>query len=296
MKTRHAHAAILTLALTLLGACARQEEQAEAPPPSDSLTVVDSFRTPESVLYDATMDVYLVSNINGSPFDKDDNGFISRVGADGRVVELRWLDGASDSVTLNAPKGMAIRGDTLYVADIDEVRRFDRTTGGPLGTLLTRRGAFLNDIGTGPDGNLSVTDTGLRPDFSAGPGGIFRFTARGRQWDAATGGPNGVVGDTGGSYVVVYWNGDVAGFSATGRPLPRYAPGQLDGVVRLADGTLLASSWADSSIIRLAPGDTAWTRLYGSMPSPADIGLDTRRNRVLIPIFQGNRIEVRPAR
>ncbi len=295
MKARYS--VTLTLALVLVVACNRQEERAEAPspPPSDSLTVVDSFRTPESVLYDATMDVYLVSNINGSPFDKDDNGFISRVGADGRVVELHWLDGASDSVTLNAPKGMAIRGDTLYIADIDEVRMFDRTTGGPLGTLLTRRGAFLNDIGVGPDGNLYVTDTGLRPDFSAGPGGIFRFTARGRQWEAATGGPNGVVGDTGGTYVVVYWNGDVVRFGATRQAMPRPAGGQLDGVVRLADGTLLASSWADSSIIRLAPGDTAWTRLYVGMPSPADIGLDTRRSRVLIPILQGNRVEVRPA-
>ncbi len=294
MKTRYS--VTLTLALVLLVACSKQDEQAEAPPPSDSLTVVDSFKTPESVLYDATMDVYLVSNINGNPFDKDDNGFVSRVGADGRVVELHWLDGASDSITLNAPKGMAIKGDTLFVADIDEVRMFDRTTGGPLGTLVTRRGAFLNDIAVGPDGTVYVTDTGLRPDFSAGPGGIFRFTARGRLWDAATGGPNGVVGDTGGVYVVVYWNGDVARFGATRQALPRPAAGQLDGVVRLADGTLLASSWADSSIIRLAPGDTAWTRLYGGMPSAADIGLDTRRNRVLIPIFQENRIEVRPAR
>lgn len=33
-------------------------------------------------------------------------------------------------------------------------------------------------------------------------------------------------------------------------------------------------------------------RLIAGVPSPADIGLDTKRNRVLIPIFQGDRVEV----
>src|SRR5262249_7581594 len=36
---------------------------------------VDGFSTPESVLYDADGDVYLVSNINGKPAEADDNGF-----------------------------------------------------------------------------------------------------------------------------------------------------------------------------------------------------------------------------
>jgi hypothetical protein len=30
------------------------------------------------------------------------------------------------------------------------------------------------------------------------------------------------------------------------------------------------------------------------LPSPADIGVDTKRNRVAIPIFMGNRVEFRP--
>jgi hypothetical protein len=56
---------------------------------------VGDMLTPESVLYDAIDDVYLVSNINGSPFDTDDNGFIARVGTDGSLIETRWIDGRS---------------------------------------------------------------------------------------------------------------------------------------------------------------------------------------------------------
>src|SRR4051812_13349001 len=42
-------------------------------------TVTEGVQTPESVLYDADSDVYLVSNINGAPLDADDNGYIMRI-------------------------------------------------------------------------------------------------------------------------------------------------------------------------------------------------------------------------
>src|SRR5437899_12733903 len=34
------------------------------------------------------------------------------------------------------------------------------------------------------------------------------------------------------------------------------------------------------------------TNLIKGVPSPADIGYDAKRNRVLIPIFTGNRLEI----
>jgi hypothetical protein len=34
--------------------------------------------------------------------------------------------------------------------------------------------------------------------------------------------------------------------------------------------------------------------VIGGVPSPADIGVDPKRHRVLIPIFQGDRVEVWP--
>jgi hypothetical protein len=48
------------------------------------------FATPESVEYYAAEDVYLVTNINGSPFAVDDNGFISKISPDGKVLDLKW--------------------------------------------------------------------------------------------------------------------------------------------------------------------------------------------------------------
>jgi hypothetical protein len=53
--------------------------------------------------------------VAGSPTEKDGNGYISRLDADGKVLEKKWVTG------LNAPKGTAVRGSALYVTDIDDL-------------------------------------------------------------------------------------------------------------------------------------------------------------------------------
>src|SRR3990172_189647 len=162
MSARFTPVILLVSAVALLAGVRGVSGGAARPP----AITVSGFQTPESVLYDPTADLYLVANINGNPAGTDDNGFISRVTPAGQVQTLKWIDGASASVTLNAPKGMAIAGDTLYVADITAVRMFDRTTGQAKGAVNVPGATFLNDAAAGPDGSVYVTDTGLNPDFS----------------------------------------------------------------------------------------------------------------------------------
>ena len=66
-------------------------------------------------------------------------------------------------------------------------------------------------------------------------------------------------------------------------------PGGQDGVERMADGRLLISSWADSSVFALANGVN--TRVVSGLSSPADIGLDPARGWLAIPIMTENRVE-----
>ena len=125
----------------------------------------------------------LVSNINDAPGDVDDNGCISRVSPDGRVLALKWIDGANTYITLHAPKGGGIYGDRFYVADIDVVRIFDRNSGEPLGEWAVSGASFLNDLAIGADGTVYVTDTsmditaqGFEPTDTAA---VCRFDAQG---------------------------------------------------------------------------------------------------------------------
>ena len=50
------------------------------------------------------------------------------------------------------------------------------------------------------------------------------------------------------------------------------------------------SSGADSSVSSYETGQQV--KLIGGVPGPADIGYDAKRNRLLIPVLPGNRVEI----
>ena len=64
---------------------------------------------------------------------------------------------------------------------------------------------------------------------------------------------------------------------------------QLDGVELLENGDKLISSWGNSSVVRLNE-DGAVTTVVSGVDSPADIGVDTKRERLLIPLFMENKV------
>lgn len=252
--------------------------------------VVTGFSGPESVLHDTRADLYLVSNINGNPQEKDANGFISRVSTSGELLELRWIDGDAEGVTLNAPKGMGLFGDTLFVSDIDAVRLFDRRSGAPLGEWRVDGASFLNDIAVGPNGTVYVSDSGVRfGDGSredTGTSGIHAFAPDGSRRTIGTEGVAGINGITvangllygvasfGSGRIFAIENGTLA-------DLPELPGLSLDGVEAVDDG-LLISDWDTSSVYLLRENGSIST-VVSNVTSPADIGVDRRRDRVLVP-------------
>ncbi len=265
------------------------------------LTLGEGFSTPESVLYDADSDMYLVSNINGEPLGADDNGYITRVSPDGKIVDAKWIDGAKDNVKLDAPKGSAIVGGVLYVSDINVVRKFDAKTGEPKGEVKIAGAAFLNDVTMAPDGGVFVADTGLDAKFaSTGADAIYHVGKDDKVKtlikDKALGGPNGVLADDKGNvWSVTFGSGEIysvdgKGKKAAGQKLPK---GQLDGIVMIEGGDLLVTSWEGSAVYRGKPGGE-WKAVAENVKSPADIGWDSKRKRVLIPVFMGNQVIIHP--
>jgi len=124
------------------------------------------FQAPQSVLHDAVADLYLVSNLGPSSDEEGANGFISRLRPNGKVHELRWIDGAGPRSPLHAPRGMALKGDTLLVADGECIRSFMRADGTPTGAICLTGQGTLNDVTVDRHGVVYATGSAFTRDGS----------------------------------------------------------------------------------------------------------------------------------
>ena len=284
----------------VLAACSNSKPAETTP---DSLAVAKSdsaliaspggFIQPEAVRYDPDQDVYFVNSWgNGDPGAKDSNGFISRMTPDGTVEPLRFIAGGAGGATLHAPRGMTIVGDTLWVVDADAVRAFNRRTGAPLATVdfSAFKLGFLNDIAAGPDG-LYITDTGTNRIYRIAGGRVSLALE-----DPALGGPNGITWDAnnrrfivvpyGGESVIKAWTAGSKTLSEIGRS----GGAKFDGVEVLPGDRVLVASQKDSSL-HLFTGGTG-RPIIRTGGAPADIAVDTKRNRVAVPFVDRNLVEI----
>lgn len=265
------------------------------------LTFKTDLSTPESVFYDDANDVYIVSNINGKPLEADNNGYIAKLSPDGKVATAKWIEGGKNKVTLNAPKGLAVIADTLYVSDIDTVRMFDRKSGAPTGEVKVPGAVFLNDLAATTDGRVVVTDSGLKAGAKgfepAGTDAVYSIDKAKKLTTIAKakelGAPNGlyVAGDK--TWVVTFGTNELYSLDAKGKKgdVTKLPKGSLDGIVALPGGDILVSSWEANAIFRGKPGGD-FTSVIDNVKSPSDIGYDTKRGRLLVPLFESNEVQV----
>lgn len=109
------------------------------------------FCEPETVLPlpDNTL---LVSNVCG--FDQPGTGFLTLLDEDGQILDWRVVS------ELDAPLGMAIAGDSLFVVDSNRVHVF-RWPGYALQETIELDTKVANDIAVAADGTLYLTDTAM---------------------------------------------------------------------------------------------------------------------------------------
>ncbi len=280
---------------------------APPPPPGPTTVVVRGagLQMPKSALWDADQDVYFVSNISGDPATPNKNGFVSKIGPDGKVIALKFVDGSKKGSELNAPKGLAIIGDTLYVADLNVVRKFDRKSGKAKGVVKIAKSVFLNALSASPDGRtLYVSDSAVAVEAGkftgTGDDAIYAIDVKKGSAvalikDQALLRPSGLFADDDGVWIVTLGGNLLFHVNQQGGtgPATKLPKGGLDGIVRLSDDAFLISSWEGSAIYRgLAGGE--FKEVISEIPSPAGLGLDTKRNVLLIPIFQKSAVQFVP--
>lgn len=282
------YVAVLFLSALATIACERRSGQDQAEETESGRVTLEEawisdsvFKTPESVLYNSDDNILYVSNINGTPGEKDGNGFISKLSLDGDPVELEWVKG------LNAPKGMGVSDTSLFVTDIDELVQISLSTGEIAGRFPVEGAGFLNDV-TVDDGGVvyfSDSETGKIYRFSDGQVEVFL--------DSAVDGVNGLLYESGRLLALVNGDRTIREIDINSRSIDSLASfsGHGDGIVAANDSSYLISNW-EGEIYYWTRGEEP-TRLLDTKDeniNAADIDYAMKENLLLTPTFFNNRV------
>ncbi|MFN8207036.1 MAG: hypothetical protein U0T82_06455 [Bacteroidales bacterium] len=243
-------------------------------------TSPDGLKTPESVLFDQKRELLYVSNINGGHSDKDGNGFISRLSPEGKILSLEWVTG------LNAPKGMGLWGDRLYVSDMNELVEIDVNTGKVLQKYEATDGLFLNDISCDINGKVYVSDMGDQKIYRLWQGKLEVWLK-----DAKLENVNGllVMND----YLLAGVKDEILKINAATGAIEALAgnTGGIDGLVTDGRGNYLFSDWS-GHVHFVYPGKPK-IKLLDTTPdkvNAADIEYIIDKDILLVPTFSDNHV------
>jgi hypothetical protein len=257
--------------------------------------IIDGFAAPESVI--KISDKLYVSNVNGNPGDKDGNGYISQLSADGKLLQQKF-----QKATLNAPKGLAVINNTLYVTDIDRIVGFNSSSGEQVFELNIEGAGFLNDLCKAGDNKLAASESMS--------GKIFIVDAGNKTYSVAgsIGGANGVTYDA--KTKMLYACGMGEQMNGTGKlyvkdinskdtvftELPGSPTGIFDGLEMTDEGHLLVSDWIsfNSNKARLIEYDLKnhTSTVFSVDAGAADFCYDRAGKKIYIPHLTKNNIEI----
>jgi len=246
---------------------------------------ISGLKMPESVVQ-ATDGRVFVSEING--FGVDGDGQISVIEAGQVTLFAKGLDD---------PKGLAIIGQSLYVADNKRILKL--ALSGPkqgqaevfaAATAFPVTPLFLNDLEADLAGNLYVSDSG---DLKGKGGAVYQINAQGQvrllingQQDNRILAPNGLLMDDTGDVLMVvdFASGILYSYNLATKQLLDIAVGfgGGDGVVHHANGSMFVSDWKNGKVFRLDMNGEV-TALAATYQSAADIALTKDEKILMVP-------------
>ena len=283
MKFRSAAIAALS---TLLAACGGDSG---AP---TKVWETAGFQNPESALPDTEAGIIYVSNVAGGPGDRDGNGYISKLGLDGKIVTEKWVTG------LDAPKGLALSGGKLFVADLDNLVEIDVASG----TIVTKHAAagakILNDVAVDGEGRIYTSDWPGNAIWRLS-GGTFEKWLESEELKN----PNGLFVDKD-KLIVAAWGAMAADFSTTtpgnlltvnladkaianlgdGKPV-----GNLDGIEPFDADSFLVTDWVAGKVFQIARSGEAKELLKLGQGS-ADLGYIAASRTAIIPLMVDGKV------
>ncbi|WP_340111251.1 hypothetical protein [Maribellus mangrovi] len=283
--------AFYILAILILASCNSKPKQAKekaatasTSPKLELLWESDTLlRTPESVLIDPNNDILYVSNVNMNPWEKDGNGFISKMDKEGNILELKWVE------DMSAPKGMGLLGNKLFAANIDELVEIDVESGMISARYPATDDAQLNDVAVGDDGNVYVSASGTSKIYKLEKGilsivyegkGDERFNGLFWEKDRMM-----LITSASSEFMAIPWN----------TMEPKVISGNMgdgDAICGLGDGSYITTAW--SGTIFYVDNDGEVTTLLDTQEqgeNTADAAYSTKDQILYVPTFFKNQVK-----
>jgi hypothetical protein len=266
--------AIFTFLSFALGAAYAQEHSIQKIWETEAV-----LKVPESVCPDIERKILYVSNIDGKdPWGADHMGSIARLGLDGKIIDAAWIRG------LNAPKGMGVYKNFLYVADINEVAVIDIRKGEIKKRIAVPHAEALNDITIDPRGIVYVSDSKAKR--------IYKIQGN----DASVhieslGGPNGLLWHGDNLYVLDKGSLLRVEYDRKLTPIATGMEGGTDGLAAVNDHDFIVSGWA--GIIYYVRDNGQKQVLADSrndQVNTADIAFDAVSRTLYVPTFWKNKV------
>ncbi|MCK5029110.1 MAG: hypothetical protein KAR57_05710 [Bacteroidales bacterium] len=238
------------------------------------------FKTPESAYYCKKQKVIFVSNINGNPIEKDNNGFISKLSPDGIILKTEWVKG------LHAPKGMGIYKERLFVTDIDRIAEIDIQSGKLIRFYNVPNAKFLNDIVIDLSGSIYISDMQTNIIYKLFNGVV-------QEWIHLENinHPNGLCIMN--EFLLIGTQDKIVKANLTDRVESDYIlnTGGIDGLICFEKCKLIYSDWSGNLYLASLGKETE--KLLDTTPlkiNAADIGFDYEKKIIYIPTFYNNRV------
>ena len=250
---------------------------------------VDGLKTPQSFIVDPALGNYFISNINGNPVSRDNNGFIMKIDRSGKL--LLSIHGGSPQITLHAPDGLALRGNNLYVTDIDSLRWFDKNSGKPLGNIdFTGIGVKrLRGLAFDDESNLYVSDVLANAIYKIETGNDHKISIFKK--DNRLGNPSGMVYDSVRKRLIVVTraNGKILAVEMDGKisPVIQKTFKNLHGIDWGREDDLVVSDESAGKVYRIKKFSRTEI-VRENILTPAGISFDYARNLILVPSAKGN--------
>lgn len=264
-----------------------------------SQAIINDLSAPQSIIADPGHG-YLVANANGDPGNRDNRGFISRLDLEGKLTNLHFIQGGNETTVLNAPTGMVLVGEILYVADIDTIRRFSRTTAQPLSSISMTRYhcTSLAGLTANKAGLLFVSDTNTNAIYQIDPSKEFAVTLVIQ--DEALSNPRGLavhprtqrltgVSWDGGKVFEITEEGTIHELISNSFFSRRFR--NLDGIAFDKYGSMYISDMTAGKVWRIL-ADLKKQVIAEFLVSPAGIGVDREKHLILVPYLYANGAEI----